>query len=66
VIQLELAAKIVVPDGKGGATTEVVVTAHVRCSPDAATALRQAIDHALLIAKRAAKGGSHGGPPKPN
>jgi hypothetical protein len=66
VIQLELAAKIVVPDGKGGATTEVVVTAHVRCSPDAATVLKQAIDHALLIAKRPPNVAAMGSPPKPN
>jgi hypothetical protein len=55
MIQLELAAKVVVPDGKGGVTTEVVVTAHVRCSPDAAANLKEAIDHALLIAKRPRK-----------
>jgi hypothetical protein len=55
VIQLELAAKTVVPDGKGGATSEVVMTAHLRCSVDAAVNLRQAIDHALFLAKRRQK-----------
>jgi len=54
VIQLELAAKIVVPDPteKTGARTRVVVTAHVRCSPDAAADLKRAIDSALSLAKR--------------
>jgi len=53
VIQLELAAKIVVhPTEKTGARTHVVVTAHVRCSPDAAADLKRAIDSALLLAKR--------------
>ena len=54
VIQLELAAKIVVPDPteKAGARTQVVVTAHVRCSPDAAADLKRAIDSALALAKR--------------
>jgi hypothetical protein len=54
VIQLELAAKIVVPDPteKTGARTQVVVTAHVRCSPDAAADLKRAIDSALSLAKR--------------
>jgi|EndMetStandDraft_8_1072994.scaffolds.fasta_scaffold04926_5 hypothetical protein len=55
VIQLELAARTVVPDGKGGATSEVVMTAHLRCSVDAAASLRQALDHALLLAKQRQK-----------
>jgi len=45
-IQLELAANIIVPDSTGpnGTRTDVVVTAHLRCSPNAAADLKQAID----------------------
>jgi hypothetical protein len=52
VIQIELAAKIILPDGKGGALSEVVVTGRVRCSAAAAANLRRALDSALLIAAR--------------
>ncbi len=42
-IQLELAANVVVPDPNGptGTRTDVVMTAHVRCSPNAAAELKQ-------------------------
>jgi hypothetical protein len=43
VIQLELAAKTIVPDSsrEAGARNEVVVTAHVRCSLAAAANLKE-------------------------
>jgi hypothetical protein len=47
-IQLELAANIILPDGKG-VKIDVVITAHLRCSPVAAVALREAINQALAI-----------------
>jgi hypothetical protein len=48
--------KIVVPDPteKSGARTQVVVTAHLRCSSAAAADLKRAIDSALPLAKRPA------------
>jgi hypothetical protein len=52
VIQIELAAKIILPDGKGGAMSQAVVTGRLRCSAAAAANLRAAIDSALLIAAR--------------
>jgi hypothetical protein len=48
-VQIELAANVLTPDGKGGVKTEVVMTAHLRCSPNAAADLRQAIDKMLLL-----------------
>src|SRR5262245_38745123 len=48
-IQIELAANIIVPDGKGGTLRNVVTTAHIRCLPTAAADLRQAIDAAMLL-----------------
>src|SRR6266446_5276027 len=47
-IQLELAANVLLPDGKG-VKIDVVITAHLRCSPVAAVALREAINQALAI-----------------
>lgn len=46
VIQLELAANISVPEGTG-TRTDVLITAHLRCSPAAATGIRDAISRAL-------------------
>jgi hypothetical protein len=48
-VQIKLAANILVPTGDGGARAQVVLTAHLRCSPNAAADLRQAIDKALLL-----------------
>jgi hypothetical protein len=45
-IQIELAANT--PDGKG-VKIEVVMTAHLRCSPAAASSLRETIDKALAL-----------------
>lgn len=50
LVQIELAANVLTPDGKGGVKNEVVVTAHLRCSPIAARNLQQELGNALLIA----------------
>jgi hypothetical protein len=47
-IQIELAANTILPDGKG-VKIEVVMTAHLRCSPAAASSLRETIDKALAL-----------------
>jgi hypothetical protein len=47
-IQLELGANTIMPEGLG-TRTDVLVTAHLRCSPAAAMGLRDAIDKALAM-----------------
>ena len=47
-IQIELAANTILPDGKG-VKIDVVMTAHLRCSPAAAGSLRKTIDKALAL-----------------
>jgi hypothetical protein len=49
LVQIELAANVLNLDGKGGVKNEVVVTAHLRCSPDAAQNLQRELGNALLI-----------------
>src|SRR5450755_3626958 len=46
IIQLELASNTIIPDGTG-TRTDVLITAHLRCSPSAAMGLRDAITLAL-------------------
>jgi hypothetical protein len=46
IIQIELAANILSPEGKG-VRTDVLITAHLRCGPTAAIALRESITKAL-------------------
>ena len=46
VVQLELAANIVLPESTG-TRTDVVITAHLRCSPGAALSLRDTINRVL-------------------
>lgn len=46
VVQLELAANTIMPDGTG-TRTDVVITAHLRCSPSAAIGIRDSITRAL-------------------
>jgi hypothetical protein len=50
-IQLELAANTLVPDG-AAIRTDVLITAHLRCSPAAAMSLRDSIDKALAMPAR--------------
>jgi hypothetical protein len=47
-IQIELAANTILPEGKG-IRIDVVMTAHLRCSPAAAIELRNAIDKTLVL-----------------
>jgi hypothetical protein len=55
-IQIELAANIIVPDAVSstGVRTDVVMTAHLRCSPNAANDLISALQKALEMVKNAA------------
>ena len=48
IIQLELGANTIVPDGPA-TKIDVLVTAHLRCSPAAAAGIRDAIDKALAM-----------------
>jgi hypothetical protein len=50
-IQIELAANTIVPEGKG-VKIDVLITAHLRCSPVAAAGLRESIDKALEMLKQ--------------
>jgi hypothetical protein len=56
-IQLDLAANIIVPDADmpNGVRTDVVTTAHLRCSPNAANDLINALKTALEMVKNAAE-----------
>jgi hypothetical protein len=53
LIQIELAANTLRENGDDGVRTEVVVTAHLRCSPTAAQGLKRALDEALAMIERA-------------
>ncbi len=48
-VQIELAARQIIPSPEGGATAVFVPTARLRCSPVAAMLLRDAIDSALKM-----------------
>ena len=48
IIQLELAANSIMPEG-AGTRTDVLITAHLRCSQAAAIGIRDAIDKALAL-----------------
>jgi hypothetical protein len=54
VIQIELAANVLNVSGKDDLKNEVIVTAHLRCSLDAAQNLQREIGNALLIGMPAA------------
>ncbi|MDE2377465.1 hypothetical protein [Bradyrhizobium sp.] len=47
-IQIELAANLLMPVG-AGVRIDVIQTGHLRCSPAAALALREALDKALAM-----------------
>ncbi len=51
-IQIELAANTIVPDGVT-TRTDVLISAHLRCSPAAARGLREAIEKALEMIEMA-------------
>ena len=48
VLHLELAANTIVPDG-AGTKEELLIVAHLRCAPEAARLIRDAIDKALAL-----------------
>ena len=48
IIQLELAANTIMAEG-AGTRTDVLITAHLRCSPGAAIMIRDSIDKALAL-----------------
>jgi|SRR5271154_4758028 len=54
VVQIELASNVLNVSGKDDLKNEVIVTAHLRCSPDAARNLQREIGNALLIGMPAA------------
>jgi hypothetical protein len=54
-IQIELAAHVLTPEG-GGVKIQVAQTAHVRCSPAAARALRDVLDKALAMVQKGQSG----------
>jgi hypothetical protein len=47
-IQIELAANLLLPVG-AGVRVDVIQTGHIRCTPAAAIALREALDKALAM-----------------
>lgn len=47
-IQIELATNLLMPVG-AGVRIDVIQAGHIRCSPAAATALREALDKALTM-----------------
>lgn len=58
VMNVTLAARRALPDGKGNITTDMVATAYLRGNIPAMRALREAIDQALLLAMPA-QGDAH-------
>ena len=50
IIQIELAAKTLLPEPPS-VRTDVLITAHLRCSPNAAVSLKDAIEKALEMMK---------------
>jgi hypothetical protein len=48
VLHLELAANTIVPDG-AGTKEELLIVGHLRCAPEAARAIRDAIDKMLAL-----------------
>ena len=50
-IQVELVARTILPEGTG-TRTEVVATCHLRCGPDAARKLIEALEKALALCKK--------------
>jgi hypothetical protein len=49
IIGITLCTNITMPDGAGGLTNEMAAVAFLRCNIQAAVALRNALDSALLL-----------------
>jgi hypothetical protein len=56
IINVMLAASVVLPTADGGTVSHGVAVAHLRCNLAAAAQLRDAIDKALLIASPPSEG----------
>ena len=56
IVNLMLAAGLVMPTTDGGALTETAAVAHLRCNVPAAVQLRDTINKALLLAAPTAEG----------
>jgi hypothetical protein len=54
-VEVELAARMLMPKPDGGVGTDMGCTAHLRCSVQAATLLREALDKAIAMATRKPK-----------
>jgi hypothetical protein len=48
-IEVELAARILMPKADGGVAADMVCVAHLRCSPQAAQSLIDALTHSLQM-----------------
>ena len=55
-IQIEVASRVLTVAPGGGAKVEFVTTAHIRCSVQAATNLRNALDDALKMLEQPEEG----------
>jgi hypothetical protein len=65
-IQIELAARTMLPAADSrNVTNEFVATAHLRCSPAAAAAMKDAIEKALKMFAQTTQGGPLREPPRP-
>ena len=51
VIQIEIAGRVMIPNQDGGVEIKFIPTGRLRCSAEAAKALRQSLDVALSMAK---------------
>ena len=49
LVEIELAARVVMPRADGSVTCDMVCVAHLRCSANAAANLRDALDRALTM-----------------
>jgi methyl coenzyme M reductase beta subunit len=64
-IQIELAAHTILPADGGGTSNGHVVTCHLRCSPFAAAALRDALDKSIGMFERSLQPPSENAPQAP-
>jgi hypothetical protein len=65
-VQVELIANILCPSDQGTAVAKSVMTAHLRCSPTAAVALRDALNGVLAMLALAATPAAENTDGRPN